>query len=70
MHQRPGKKYQAAAFDGPDRIDTRSLVNLFQEAKDETEGDVSFYMEQLEDYFRNRYKPSKGLDTPGKVLGL
>ena len=42
MHQRPGKKYQAAAFDGPDRIDTRSLVNLFQEAKDETEGDVSF----------------------------
>ena len=56
MNQRPGKKYQAAAFDGPDRIDTRSLVNLFQQAKDETEGDVSFYMEQLEDYFRNRYK--------------
>ena len=70
MHQRPGKKYQAAAFDGPDRIDTRSLVNLFQEAKDETEGDVSFYMEQLEDYFRNRYKPSKGLESDVRVLGL
>tara|TARA_R100000995_G_C3473194_1_gene119442 strand:+ start:1005 stop:1217 length:213 start_codon:yes stop_codon:yes gene_type:complete len=70
MHQRPGKKYQAAAFDGPDRIDTRSLVNLFQEAKDETEGDVSFYMEQLEDYFRNRYKPSKGLESAVRVLGL
>ena len=70
MHQRPGKKYQAAAFDGPDRSDTRSLVNLFQEAKDETEGDVSFYMEQLEDYFRNRYKPSKGLESAVRVLGL
>ena len=70
MHQRPGKKYQAAAFDGPDRIAPRSLVNLFQEAKDETEGDVSFYMEQLEDYFRNRYKPSKGLDSAVRVLGL
>ena len=70
MHQRPGKKYQAAAFDGPDRIDTRSLVNLFQEAKDETEGDVSFYMEQLEDYFGNGYKPSKVLESAVRVLGL
>jgi|TARA_R110002073_G_scaffold1678_1_gene11778 hypothetical protein len=70
MHQRPGKKYQAAAFDGPDRIDTRSLTNLFKEAKENTEGDVSFYMEQLEDYFRDRYKPSKGLDSAIRVLGL
>ena len=44
--------------------------SLFQEAKDETEGDVSFYMEQLEDYFRNRYKPSKGLESAVRVLGL
>ena len=46
MHQRPGKSYRAAAFDGPDKIDTRSLVNLFKDAKEQTDGDVSFYMEQ------------------------
>jgi len=70
MHQRRGKTHSAGPMDGPDRIDTRSLVNLFQQAKEETEGDVSFYMEQLEDYFRNRYKPSKGLESAVRVLGL
>ena len=48
-----------------------SLIEVdTEEAKDETEGDVSFYMEQLEDYFRNRYKPSKGLESAVRVLGL
>lgn len=60
----------AAGFDGPDRIDTRTLINFFSEAKDLTDGDTSFYMEQLETYFRDRYKPSKGLESPVRVLGL
>tara|TARA_B100000700_G_C15030772_1_gene850399 strand:+ start:1514 stop:1726 length:213 start_codon:yes stop_codon:yes gene_type:complete len=70
MHQRPGKSYRAAAFDGPDKIDTRSLVNLFKDAKEQTDGDVSFYMEQLEEYFRDSYNPKKGLDKASRVLGL
>ena len=73
MHQRPGKTYQAAAFDGPDRIDTRTLTNFFQECfdeLDETGDDAAFYFEQLVDYFRNHYKPSKGLESAVRVLGL
>ena len=70
MHQRPGKSYRAAAFDGPDKIDTRSLLNLFKDAKEQTDGDVSFYMEQLEEYFRDSYNPKKGLDKASRVLGL
>ena len=70
MHQRPGKTYSAGPMDGPDRITAKALISFFEDAADQTEGDVSFYMEQLVDYFRNHYKPSKGLDTPGKVLGL
>lgn len=70
MQQRRGKYHAAAAFDGPDRIDTRTLVKLFKEAKDLTEGDVSFYMEQLEDYFRNQYSPNRGVESASRVLGL
>lgn len=70
MHQRPGKTYKAAAFDGPEKIDTRTLVNLFKDAKEQTDGDVSFYMEQLEDYFRNNYNPKRGVESASRVLGL
>lgn len=70
MQQRPGRYHSAAAFDGPERIDTRTLVNLFKEAKEQTDGDVSFYMEQLEDYFRNQYSPKKGVESAQRVLGL
>ena len=37
---------------------------------DETGDDAAFYFEQLVDYFRNHYRPSKGLESAGKVLGL
>ncbi len=73
MHQRRGKTHSAGPMDGPDRIDTRTLVNFFQECHDEldeTGDDAAFYFEQLVDYFRNHYKPSKGLESAGKVLGL
>tara|TARA_B100002019_G_C20948218_1_gene440242 strand:+ start:316 stop:528 length:213 start_codon:yes stop_codon:yes gene_type:complete len=70
MQQRPGRYHAAAAFDGPEKIDTRTLVNLFKEAKEQTDGDVSFYMEQLEDYFRNQYSPKKGVESAQRVLGL
>ena len=70
MQQRPGRYHSAAAFDGPERIDTRTLVDFFKDAKDQTEGDVSFYMEQLEDYFRNRYSPNKGVESAQRALGL
>ncbi len=67
--QRPGKKYSAAAFDGADRISTWDLIKLFKEAKENTDGDVSFYMEQLEDFFRT-YTPKKGIPPASKILGL
>lgn len=67
--QRPGKRYKAAAFDGADRISTWDLIKLFKDAKGMTDGDVSFYFEQLEDFFRN-YKPEKGIPRASKVLGL
>ena len=70
MQQRPGRYHAAAALDGPEKIDTRTLVNLFKEAKEQTDGDVSFYMEQLEDYFRNQYSPKKGVESAQRVLGL
>ena len=70
MQQRPGRYHAAAAFDGPEKIDTRTLVNLFKEAKEQTDGDVSLYMEQLEDYFRNQYSPKKGVESAQRVLGL
>ncbi len=73
MHQRIGKTHSAGPMDGPDRIDTRNLTNFFQECfdeLDETGDDAAFYFEQLVDYFRNHYRPSKGLESAGKVLGL
>ena len=73
MHQRIGKTHSAGPMDGPDRIDTRTLTNFFQECfdeLDETGDDAAFYFEQLVDYFWNHYRPSKGLESAGKVLGL
>ena len=73
MHQRIGKTHSAGPMDGPDRIDTRTLTNFFQECfdeLDETGDDAAVYFEQLVDYFRNHYRPSKGLESAGKVLGL
>ena len=67
--QRPGKKYKAAAFDGADRISTWDLIKLFKEAKENTDGDPSFYFEQLEDFFRG-YTPKKGIPHAAKILGL
>lgn len=72
MFQRKAKTYRAAAFDGPEKIDTFKLARLFEEAAEETkemEGDVSFYMGQVADFFRNHYKPGRELKAH-KVLGL
>jgi hypothetical protein len=32
--------------------------------------DVSFYFEQVADYFKEQYNPKKGIDSAYKVLGL
>jgi hypothetical protein len=68
--QRPGKTYRAAPMDGPERIDQWSLVNFFKDAKEQTSGDVQFYMEQLETYFRTGYSSKKGMERASRVLGL
>tara|TARA_R100000808_G_scaffold25055_2_gene61011 strand:- start:1748 stop:1960 length:213 start_codon:yes stop_codon:yes gene_type:complete len=70
MHQRPGKTYKAAAFDGPEKISTKALVEFFKQAEEDTDGDVSFYMGQLAEYFRDQYSPRKGLEPAHRVLGL
>ena len=67
--QRPGKTHQAGPMDGPDRIDTWTLIKMFQQAKENTEGDASYYFEHLEHYFRN-YNPKKGVDHANKILRL
>ncbi len=36
MFQRKAKTYRAAAFDGPEKIDTFKLARLFEEAAEET----------------------------------
>ncbi len=69
MFQRRANTYRAGPIDGPEKIDTFKLANLFEECGAELEGDASFYMEQVADYFRNHYKPGKELKA-SKVLGL
>ena len=69
MFQRKSKMHAASPFDGPEKIDTFKLARLFEECGEELEGDASFYMEQVADYFRNHYKPGKELKA-SKVLGL
>ena len=69
MFQRKGKMHAASPFHGPEKIDTFKLARLFEECGEELEGDASFYMEQVADYFRNHYKPGKELKA-SKVLGL
>ena len=73
MHQRIGKTHSAGPMHAPDRNDTRTLNHYLQESiheLDQTGLDAAFYFEQLVDYFRNHYRPSKGLESAGKVLGL
>ena len=56
MHQRIGKTHSAGPMDGPDRIDTRTLTNFFQECfdeLDETGDDAAFYFEQLVEHINN-----------------
>ena len=53
-----------------ERINTQSVVKLMNDCAKVTDGDVSFYFEQVADYFREHYSPKKGLDTAERVLGL
>jgi len=70
MHQRPGKTHRASAFDGPETINIRNLINFMQECQYalEDEPDSAFYFEQIVSYLRDSYKPSKGFDKATRVL--
>ena len=68
-NQRPGKMH-AAAMNDTERLDVRSVIQLMTECANQTDGDVSFYFEQVADYFKNEYSPRKGIATAGRVLGL
>jgi hypothetical protein len=68
-NQRPGKMH-AAAMNDTERLDVRSVIKLMSECAKETEGDTSFYFEQVVDYFQNQYRPGKGVDSASCVLGL
>ena len=68
-NQRPGKMH-AAAMNDTERLDVRSVIKLMAECAKETEGDTSFYFEQVADYFKTDYTPTTGIATAGRVLGL
>ena len=73
MNQRPGKTHRGGLGDR-DHLSTNVLISFFDECKEilerECETDSAFYFEQLSDYFRAHYSPSKGLERPSKVLGV
>ena len=71
--QRTGKSPGAGLGDR-DHLSTTILIHFFDECKNtlerQGESESAFYFEQMSDYFRSQYSPSKGLETPSKVLGL
>jgi hypothetical protein len=73
MMQRRGKAHRAGMGD-KDHLSTNILIHFFDECKNalehQGEPDSAFYFEQMSDYFRSHYSPSKGLEPPSKVLGL
>ena len=68
-NQRRGN-WKPAAMSDIERINTQSVVKLMSDCAKATDGDTSFYFEQVADYFRNVYSPKKGLDNAERVLGL
>ena len=67
---------QKAAFrkETLEGLSINKLIHLFEdcsrELKDAGHEDSAFYFEQLEEYFRNGYKPRMGLAAAHRVLGL
>ena len=50
-NQRRGN-WKPAAMSDVERINTQSVVKLMNDCAKVTDGDVSFYFEQVADYFR------------------
>ena len=67
-NQRRGN-WKPAAMSDVERINTMAVAKLMSDCAKATDGDVSFYFEQVADYFREHYSPKKGLDTSERELG-
>lgn len=68
-NQRKGN-WKPATMNDTEKLDVRKVISLMKDCATETDGDVSFYFEQVADYFQNQYRPRKGLDSAQRVLGL
>ena len=68
-NQRKGN-WKPAGMGDTEKLDVRTIIKLMSECAKETEGDTSFYFEQVVDYFQNQYRPGKGVDSAARVLGL
>ena len=74
MYKPRGPQKPAFRKDNMEGLSLNKLINFFEECQRELNDagyeDSAFYFEQLQEYFRNGYKPRMGLAAAHRVLGL